>query len=77
MDVELTKEFVNALGEFIRLLRPMTGEAAIRMRWEVTLTGPVYVPRDLANLEACYSRVTALNESLKSRYRSVVFGENA
>ena len=75
-DVELAKDFVNALGEFIRLLRPMTGEAAIRMRREVDLTGPVYIPRDLTDLEACYSRVTNLNESLKSRYRSVVFGEN-
>jgi hypothetical protein len=76
-DVDLAKDFISALGEFIRLLRPLAGEAATRMRHEVHLTGPVAVPGDLAGLEACYLRVIALNQSLEARYRSVVFGESA
>jgi hypothetical protein len=76
-DVDLAKDFIRALGEFIQLLRPLSGEAAIRMRQEVHMTGPVGVPGDLADLENCYLSVIALNESLKRRYRSVVFGENA
>jgi hypothetical protein len=76
-DVDLAKDFISTLGEFIQLLRPLSGEAAIRMRQEVHLTGPVGVPDDLADLENCYLSVIALNESLKRRYRSVVFGENA
>jgi hypothetical protein len=76
-DVDLAKDFISALEEFIQMLRPMSGEAAARMRAEVHLTGPTYVPPDLENLAECYSRVTALNESLQSRYRSVVFGEDS
>jgi hypothetical protein len=75
-DIDLAKDFISALGEFIQLLRPLSGEAAARMRQEVHLTGPVGVPGDLADLEECYLRVIALNESLKRRYRSVVFGES-
>ena len=75
-DVDLAKGFISALGEFIRLLRPLSGEEADRMREEVALTGPVNVPGDLADLEECYLRVIALNESLKRRYRSVAFGES-
>jgi len=40
------------------------------------MTGPVGIPRDLVDLEACYRRVIALNQSLALRYRSVVFGES-
>jgi hypothetical protein len=75
-DVELAKEFIGALGEFIRRLRPLSGEAAARMRDEVAMTGPVHVPLDLAELDACYQRVIALNQSLAQRYRAVVFGES-
>jgi hypothetical protein len=75
-DVELAKHFISALGEFIRRLRPLSGEAAARMRYEVAMTGPVGIPRDLIELDDCYQRVIALNESLAQRYRSVVFGES-
>jgi hypothetical protein len=46
------------------------------MREEMAVTGPVHVPGDLVGLEVCYQRVIALNESLKRRYRSIVFGES-
>lgn len=76
-DVDLAKDFLSALGEFIKLLRPLSGGEAARMREEVAITAPVHVPRDLADLEESYLRVIALNEALKRRYRSVVFGESA
>jgi hypothetical protein len=75
-DVDLAKDFISALGEFIRRLRPLAGSEAARMRTEMATTGPVHVPRDLADLEECYQRVAALNESLMRRYRSIVFGES-
>jgi hypothetical protein len=74
-DVELAKDFLSALGEFIRRLRPLPGAAAAGMRYEMATTGPVHIPRDLTELEECYQRVISLNESLAQRYRSVVFGE--
>ena len=76
-DVELAKDFISALGEFTGRLRPMTGEAADRMRDEMVTTGPVRIPRELGELEECYRRVITLNDSLARRYRSVVFGESA
>jgi hypothetical protein len=75
-DVDLAKDFISALGEFIRRLRPLSGSEAARMREEMATTAPVHVPRDLADLELCYQRVVALNESLMRRYRSTVFGES-
>jgi hypothetical protein len=76
-DVELAREFISALGEFVRRLRPLPGQAAARMRDEMATTGPVHVPSDLTELEDCYQRVITLNDSLARRYRSVVFGESA
>lgn len=75
-DVELAKNFISALGEFTRRLRPLPGQAAARMRHEMATTAPVHVPRDLVELEECYQRVISLNQSLAQRYRSVVFGES-
>lgn len=75
-DVGLAQDFIGALGEFIRQLRPLSGSEATRMREEMAVTGPVHVPGDLVGLEVCYQRVIALNESLKRRYRSIVFGES-
>ena len=76
-DVELAKDFIDALGEFIARLRPLPGEAAAGMRHEVATTGPVHIPGDLVELEECYQRVITLGQSLARRYRAVVFGESA
>ena len=76
-DVQLAQDFISALGEFSRRLRPLSGDEAARMRHELVMTGPVHVPRDLGELEECYRRVITLNQSLAQRYRSVVFGESA
>jgi hypothetical protein len=75
-DVDLAQDFLKALEEFIRLLRPLPGRAADRVREEIAATADnPYFPADLENLAAAYSRVSSCNESLKRRYREVVFGE--
>ena len=77
-DVTLAQEFLSALGEFIRLLRPAAGEDADHVRQEVSMTmDPVFPAEGLAKLADAYARMKALNESLKERYRSIVFGEDA
>jgi len=77
-DVELAQNFLKALEEFIRLLQPLPGRAAERLREEIGLTQDnPYFPADLENLAAAYSRVSYYNESLKRRYGEVVFGEDA
>ena len=77
-DVELAQAFLHALEVFIRMLRPVSGEAADRVRGEVATTAarPRFTA-DLNELEASYSRVIYYNESLKRRYREVVFGESS
>ena len=76
-DVAMAQSFLDALGTFIGMLRPASGEEADRVREEVTLTmAPVFPHGKLAELAGAYSHVEALNESLKLRYRSIVFGEN-
>lgn len=77
-DVALAQEFLSALGEFIRLLRPATGEDAARVRRQVHETmDPVFSHEELMELADAYARVKSLNESLKLRYRSIVFGEDS
>lgn len=77
-DVELARGFIDALGEFISVLRPMSGEAADRMRGELALTAADldFRPAELKALEDAYKRIITLNESLLIRYRAVVFGES-
>jgi hypothetical protein len=77
-DVELARNFISTLAEFIRLLRPLTGESADRLREEIASTAahPPMVG-DFDVLEEAYSRMSYYNESLTRRYREVVFGESA
>jgi len=77
-DVELARDFLAALGEFIRLLRPLPGKPADRLREEILTTArsPRMI-RDLAILEESYSRVVHYDESLTRRYREIVFGESS
>ena len=74
----MARDFLSALGNFISLLRPATGEDAARVRSEIETTmAPVFPADELKELADAYRSVEALNESLKLRYRSVVFGENS
>jgi|HubBroStandDraft_6_1064221.scaffolds.fasta_scaffold112104_2 hypothetical protein len=76
-DVELARNFISALAEFIRLLRPLPGASADRLREEIASTAarPPMVG-DFDVLEESYSRMSYYNESLTRRYREVVFGES-
>ena len=76
-DVDLARNFLGALEEFIRLLRRQSGQAAARVRAEIALTEDnPYFPADLDDLAAAYSEVSRYNGLLTLRYREVVFGEN-
>jgi len=75
-DVDLAKNFLSALDEFVRLLRPMTGSSADKVREQVDATiADVWVPRDLDVLDEALSRMLSYNESFTRRYRELVFGE--
>jgi hypothetical protein len=77
-DVAMAQDFLSALGKFISLLRPATGEEAARVRGEIYATmNPVFHGEELEELADTYARVEALNESLKQRYRSIVFAEDS
>jgi hypothetical protein len=77
-DVELARNFLVALGEFIRLVRPLPGASADRLREEIAITetSPSMVG-DFKVLQDSYSRISRNNELLTRRYREVVFGESA
>jgi len=45
-DVALARGFLTALGEFIRLLRPLPGASADRLREEIAITIPGQTPDD-------------------------------
>ena len=68
---------MTALAEFIRLLRPLPGASADRLREEIASTAarPPMVG-DFDVLGESYSRMSYYNESLTRRYREVVFGES-
>jgi hypothetical protein len=76
-DVELARNFITALADFIRLLRPLEGAAADELREEIATTAirPRMV-REFNVLEESYSRMSYYNDSLTRRYREVVFGES-
>lgn len=77
-DVDLAQSFLSALGEFIHLLQPLPGESADRVREEMAATmDSLPMPDDLQVLQEAYSRMSGYNESLRQRYREVVFGESA
>lgn len=75
-DVALAQKFLDALEAFIRLLQPETGEAAENVREAMEATEAPYFPAELEELSAAYDLVSQHNESLKRRYRTVVFGED-
>jgi len=77
-DVELARDFLTALSEFIQLLRPLPGKPADRLRDEIAITAqrpPMAVGFEV--LQESYSRMSGYNELLTRRYREVVFGETA
>jgi hypothetical protein len=79
-DVELAQNFLSAVGEFIHLLRPMTGPSADRMRQRFSDTmaeGELFVPDDLDVLHEALSRMSSYDEALTRRYRELVFGETS
>ena len=76
-DVDLARSFLKALEDFIRLLRPQSGQAAARVRAEIEMTADnPYFSADLDSLAAAYSEVSRCNRLLTLRYREVVFGES-
>jgi len=75
-DVELAQTFLSALGEFIRLLRPLPGSSADELRKRAATTGALFVPGDLEILQEAFSRMSRSNDLLMRRYREVVFGES-
>ena len=77
-DVELARDFLAALGEFIRLLRPLPGKSADRLRDEIVSTARrPSMAGDFEGLQESYSRMSSYSELLTKRYREVVFGESA
>jgi hypothetical protein len=77
-DVDLAQNFLRALDEFIRILRPMSGPSADRVRVEMASTmEPLLSSDDMNNLREAYARVSSYDEMLAHRYREVVFGESA
>jgi hypothetical protein len=76
-DVELARDFLAALSEFMRLLRPLPGKSADRLRDEIAITAQrPSMAGDFEGLQDSYSRMSGCNELLTKRYREVVFGEN-
>jgi hypothetical protein len=77
-DVEPARDFLTALSEFIRLLRPLPGKSADRLRDDIVSTARrPSMAVDFEGLHESYSRMSRYNELLTSRYREVVFGETA
>lgn len=77
-DVELAQNFLKALGEFIHILRPLSGPSADRVREEMELTrDPLLNPDEMHDLYEVYTSISRYNEMLAQRYREVVFGESA
>jgi hypothetical protein len=77
-DVDLAQNFLKALDEFIRILRPLSGSSADRVREEMALTmEPLLGSDEMQVLHEVYARMSRYNEMLAQRYREVVFGESA
>jgi hypothetical protein len=77
-DVELARNLINAIGEFILLLRSLPGKSADRLRDEIAITAPLSpMAGDFEALQESYSRMSALNDLLTRRYREIIFGETA
>jgi hypothetical protein len=77
-DVDLAQNFLKALDEFIRILRPLSGSSADRVREEMALTmEPLLSSDEMQVLHEVYTRMSRYNEMLTQRYREVVFGESA
>jgi hypothetical protein len=75
-DVDLAQSFLGALDEFVRLLQPLSGASADHVREQMAATmDPLPMPVDLDVLHEAHSRMSAYNDSLRQRYREVVFGE--
>ena len=75
-DVELAHDFLDSLGEFIRLLRPLPGASAEQIRAEIADTAdPALFISDIPLLNDSYARTLACNAMLRKRYQEVVFGE--
>jgi hypothetical protein len=75
-DVELARNFLGALAEFIHLLRPLPGASADRLREDIALTlDRPPMGGDFEKLQESYSRMSRYNEELTRRYREVVYGE--
>jgi hypothetical protein len=77
-DVQLARDFLTALGEFIRLLRPLPGKSADCLRDEIASTVPLRaMTGKFEVLQESYSRTSGCSDLLTKRYREVVFGETA
>ena len=77
-DVDLAQNFLKALDEFIRILRPLSGSSADRVREEMAFTmEPLLSSDEMQVLHEVYTRMSRYNEMLAQRYREVVFGESA
>jgi hypothetical protein len=75
-DVELARDFLTALSEFIRLLRPLPGKSADRLRDDIVSTARrPSMAADFEGLHESYSRMSRYNELLTSRYREVSSGK--
>jgi hypothetical protein len=75
-DADLARNFLDALGEFIQLLRPLPGKPADQLREEIAMTAwrPAMLT-DFAVLEKSHRRMTRYNDLLSRRYRELVYGE--
>jgi hypothetical protein len=77
-DVELAQDFLSALGEFVRLLRPLPGSSADEVREQFYSTvSQLWAPRDLDVLDEALSRMSRYNELFTHRYHELVFGETS
>jgi len=75
-DVERAHNFLTALGDFIRLLRPLPGAAAEQIRRDMADTMEGLPLRRISVLKESYDRMLDCSAALEKRYREVVFGEH-
>jgi hypothetical protein len=75
-DADLARAFLEALGQFIRLLRPLPDAPAEVLR-EAVVTSRAFHRMDvqLEILRDAHSRIVRYNDLLSRRYRELVYGE--
>ncbi|HUN33941.1 MAG TPA: hypothetical protein VMU95_18215 [Trebonia sp.] len=76
-DADLARGFLDALSQFIRLLRPRTDVPAERLREELVTSRAFHrMDVQLAILREAHQAVIGYDDLLTRRYRELVYGES-